>query len=82
MAGSLRFANGALQCEIGQGGHSLDIDQTDGSPWVAGMKNVYHYSRQGTTLARFSGMSSDQKYIVVVPGSDQQNEQHAPPNSR
>jgi len=73
--------NGALQWEIGQGGHSLDIDQVDGSLWIAGRKNVYHYSRQGTKPAQFSGMSSSQKYIVVVPGSDQ-NEQHAPPTSR
>jgi hypothetical protein len=70
-----------LQCEIGQGGFSLDIDQADGSLWIGGMQKVFHYSRQGTALGQSSRASSNQKYVAVVPGSGQPNEQHAPRNS-
>jgi hypothetical protein len=73
--------SGALQCEIGQGGFSLDIDQADGSLWIGGMQKVFHYSRQGTALGQSSRASSNQKYVAVVPGSGQPNEQHAPRNS-
>jgi hypothetical protein len=61
--------DGALQREIGRGGFSLDLDQSDGSLWIAGMDKVFHYSRQGKALARSGAMSSCQKYIVVVPAS-------------
>jgi len=70
--------NGVLQQEISRGGFSLDIDQTDGSLWIGGNEKVYRYSRQGTILGHSGGASSNQKYIVVVPGRGQPQEQHAP----
>lgn len=73
--------NGVLQSEISCGGFSLDIDQTDGSVWIGGSEQVYRYSRQGTILGRSGGASSNQKYIVVVPGNGQPKEQHAPATS-
>jgi len=75
-------AYGMPLLEIDQGGFSIDIDQTDSSVWLAGTERVHHYSSQGAKLARFSGVSSDQKYIVVVPKSSKTLEPHAPPNSR
>jgi hypothetical protein len=72
--------SGALQCDIGQGGFSLDIDQADGSLWIGGTQKVYHYSRQGTALGQSSRASSNQKYVAVVPGSGQPDERHAPTN--
>ena len=65
--------NGALQREIGRGGFSLDIDQADGSLWIGGSEKVYHYSRQGTALGQSGGVSSNQKYIAVVPGVGRPN---------
>jgi hypothetical protein len=67
--------NGALQCEIEEGGFSLDIDPADGSLWIGGRQRVYHYSRQGAALGRSRGASPSQKYVAVVPGDGQQNEQ-------
>lgn len=73
--------NGVLRGEIGRGGFSLDIDQSDGSLWIGGSEKIYRYSRQGTALGQSSGGSSNQKYIAVVPGSGQTMEQHVPANS-
>jgi hypothetical protein len=70
--------NGVLQRELNRGGFSLDIDQTDGSLWIGGSERVYRYSRQGTVLGHSGGASSNQKYLVVIPGSGQPKEQHAP----
>jgi hypothetical protein len=68
-SGTHRYdSNGVLQRKIDRGGFSLDIEQTDGSVWIGGRERVYHYSRQGKILGRSRGGSSDQKYVVVVPG--------------
>jgi hypothetical protein len=69
--------NGILQCEISQGGFSLDIDQSDGSVWIGGSEKVYRYSRQGKTLGHSGGASPNQKYIVVI-GSDQPKKHPGP----
>jgi hypothetical protein len=67
--GTYRYdSNGALLCKIDRGGFSLDIEQTGGSVWIGGSEKVYHYSRQGKILGYSRGGSSNQKYVVVVPG--------------
>jgi hypothetical protein len=29
------------------GGYSIDLDQSDSSAWIAGRKNIWHYSARG-----------------------------------
>jgi len=60
-------ADGRLLCELKQGGTSLGFQSSDGSVWVAGKDKIYHYSRAGTRLGRLTKVSSEQKYVVVVP---------------
>jgi hypothetical protein len=68
-SGTHRYdSHGALQRKIDRGGFSLDIEQTDGSVWIGGREKVYHYSRQGKILGRSRGKSSNQKFVVIVPG--------------
>jgi hypothetical protein len=73
--------NGVLQCEIGRGGFSLDIDQADGSLWIGGAEKVYRYSRQGKALGQSPGTAPHQKYVAVIPGTGQPKEPPAPAKS-
>lgn len=63
-------AEGNLLHQIKQGGHTIDIDRTDGTIWIAGKGKVYHYSRDGKKLSKSGGMSGSQEYILVVPASN------------
>jgi sugar lactone lactonase YvrE len=58
---------GKLLCDVGEGGHSLDIQQSDGSVWLAAKDKIYRFSREGKKIAKLTGMSAGQKYVVVVP---------------
>jgi hypothetical protein len=60
-------ADGRLLHQLAKGGHSLSIQRSDGSVWLAGKDKLYHYSREATKLAVRGGVSSEQKYIVVLP---------------
>lgn len=60
-------SQGKLLHKINEGGHSIDIQPSDGSVWLAGKDKIYRYSREGTKLARRGGVSASQKYVVVVP---------------
>jgi len=62
-------AEGRLLHKLNAGGHSIDIQQSDGSVWLAGRDKIYHYSSEGRKLAKLGRASADQKYIVVVPES-------------
>ena len=60
-------SEGTLLHKINAGGHSLDIQSSDGSIWVAGRGKIYRFSATGKKLDRHGGVSADQKYVVVVP---------------
>jgi protein-S-isoprenylcysteine O-methyltransferase Ste14 len=60
---------GALIDRIAQGGHSLDLHRADGSIWIDAMKSLLHHSRDGRRLGEISGVSTDQKYIAILPGA-------------
>jgi hypothetical protein len=62
-------SEGRLLRTIDKGGHSLAIQPSDQSVWLAGKDKIYRYSREATKLARLGGVSADQKYVVVVPQS-------------
>jgi len=64
-------ASGTLLKEINAGGLSIALDPADRSLWIAGKENVYHYSSTGDRIARFGGVSGQQKYIVVIPEDGQ-----------
>lgn len=59
--------NGKLLHTTSEGGHTIDLDPTDGSVWLAAMDEVIHYSREGKKLSKLGGVSNGQKWIVVVP---------------
>jgi hypothetical protein len=59
--------NGKLLCHIPKGGHTLDIDQSDGSVWLAASGRLYHFSRDGKKLGVRHGLSDDEQYVAVVP---------------
>jgi hypothetical protein len=60
-------SGGNLLRIIKEGGLSIDIQQSDGSLWLAGKGKIYHYSREGKKMARLGGVSTDQKWVMVVP---------------
>jgi DNA-binding beta-propeller fold protein YncE len=59
--------------EISEGGYSIDLDQSDGSAWIAGRENILHYSATGQILGSYDGFSDGQKYLTIVPGKKQSN---------
>ena len=59
--------NGKLLHTISEGGHTIDVDPTDGSVWLAAMDKVIHYSREGKKLSKLGGVSGGQKWVVVIP---------------
>ena len=60
-------SEGTLLRDVNEGGHSIDIQRSDGSVWVAGKEKIYRLSCEGTKRARIDGVSAEQKYVVVVP---------------
>ncbi len=63
--------NGALQFELRHGAFSLELDPADGSVWLGGNQNIYHYSGQGTLIGKYNGLAADQKYIALLPAPNQ-----------
>jgi len=59
--------NGNLLHAISEGGHTIDVDPTDGSVWLVAMNRVIHYSREGEKLSQVRGVSDGQKWVVVLP---------------
>jgi len=66
-------SEGNLIFEISEGGYSIDLDPSDGSVWIAGKKNIWHYSANGRNLASYGGVSDGQKWLAIVPGKIQSN---------
>jgi hypothetical protein len=60
-------SEGNLIFEISEGGYSIELDQSDGSVWIAGKKNIWHYSAEGENLASYGGSSDGQKWLAIVP---------------
>lgn len=52
---------------ISKGGYSIELDQSDGSAWVAGQTNIWHYSDNGRLLAAYTGSSDCQKWLAIIP---------------
>ena len=66
-------SEGNLIFEISEGGYSIELDPSDGSVWIAGKKNIWHYSANGRNLASYAGSSDGQKWLAIVPGKTQSN---------
>jgi hypothetical protein len=60
-------SGGNLVFEISEGGYSIELDQSDGSAWIAGKKNIWHYSAKGQNLGSYAGSSDAQKWIAIIP---------------
>jgi len=63
-------SEGNLIFEIREGGHSIELDQSDRSAWIAGKKNIWHYSAKGQKLGSYAGSSDGQKWLAVIPGKN------------
>lgn len=59
-------SEGKLLLEIKRGGHSIDIDSSDGSVWIADQTQLLHYSSGGKKLETCDDVSGDQKWIAVA----------------
>ena len=59
-------SGGKLLLEIKRGGHSIDIDPSNGSVWIADKTNLLHYSSGGKKLETCDDVSDDQKWITVA----------------
>jgi DNA-binding beta-propeller fold protein YncE len=55
-----------LLLEIKRGGHSIDIDPSDGSVWIADPTQLLHYSSEGKKLNTCNDVFGDQKWITIV----------------
>lgn len=53
---------------ISKGGYAIELDQSDGSAWIAGRENIWHYSAKGRLLAAYTGSSDCQKWVAIIPG--------------
>ena len=60
-------SEGNLIFEISEGGYSIELDQSDRSAWIAGKKNIWHYSPNGRNLGSYAGSSDGQKWLEIVP---------------
>jgi hypothetical protein len=60
-------AEGKLLHTLHEGGHSLEIERSNGSVWLAARNKLPHYSREGRRLGRIPGVFGIQKYIAVLP---------------
>jgi len=56
---------------ISKGGYAIELDQSDGSAWIAGKTNIWHYSAKGELLAAYTGSSDCQKWLAIIPGTKQ-----------
>ncbi len=61
-------SEGNLIFEISEGGYSIELDPSDRSAWIAGKKNIWHYSANGQNLGSYAGSSDGQKWLAIVPG--------------
>ena len=59
-------SEGKLLLEIKRGGHTIEIDSSDGSVWIADQTSLLHYSSEGKKLHTCDNVSKDQKWIVIV----------------
>jgi hypothetical protein len=59
-------SGGKLLLEIKRGGHSIDIDPSDGSVWIADRTQLLHYSPEGKKLETCDDVSDDSKWITVA----------------
>lgn len=65
--GTHKFSSGGkLLLKIKRGGHSIDVDLSDDSVWIADRTQILHYSSDGKKLETFGDVSGDQKWIAVV----------------
>jgi hypothetical protein len=65
-------SEGNLIFEISEGGYSIELDQSDRSAWIAGKKNIWHYSANGWNLASYTSSSDSQKWLAIIPGTKPQ----------
>ncbi len=61
-------SDGNLIFEISEGGYAIELDQSDRSAWIAGKKNIWHYSANGRKLSSYAGSPDAQKWFAIVPG--------------
>jgi hypothetical protein len=52
---------------ISDGGYSIELDQSDRSAWIAGRKNIWHYSTKGRNLGSYTDFSDGQKWLAIIP---------------
>ncbi|MBN1804394.1 MAG: hypothetical protein JW837_04020 [Sedimentisphaerales bacterium] len=62
-------SEGNLIFEISEGGYSIELDQSNGSAWIADKSNVWHYSANGRNLGSYTGSLGCQKWLAIVPGT-------------
>jgi len=62
-------SEGNLVFEISEGGYSIELDQSDGSAWIAGKTKVWHFSSNGRMLSSYTGSSDGQKWLAIIPGT-------------
>ena len=62
-----RDREGTLLQKLNRAGHTVAIDPADGSVWLAGRKELWHYSDEGAKRGRMEGLSESQSYVVVLP---------------
>ncbi len=60
-------SEGRLLVASTQGGMSIEVDPSDGSVWIAGDKNIWHYSSTGANLATYACGSVDKKTLAIIP---------------
>lgn len=66
-------SDGNLIFEISEGGYTIELDQSDGSAWIAGKTNIWHYSANYRKLSSYTGSSDCQKWFAIIPGKKQNN---------
>jgi hypothetical protein len=54
---------------LSKGGCAIELDQSDGSAWIADRKNIWHLSANGRRLASYTGSSNCQKWLAIIPGT-------------
>lgn len=60
-------SEGNLIFEISEGGYAIELDQSDGSAWIADKTNIWHYSANSRHLALYTGSSDCQKWFAIIP---------------
>ena len=61
-------SRGNLIFEIERGGHSIELDQTDGSAWISDKTNIWHYSANGRNIGSYTGTPGARKWFAIIPG--------------